>query len=179
MLSGSDGVGMNARLERPVVRTASRAAGIGGFLGGIVVGGLAGALVGWVAARGEIRHAEDARALAVAEAEGVVAGLRGELASARARQAILRARLAAGAALEELDARNFGNANQHLAQAAMALASVDRTVLANGGEVEALAREVDLARTEVPMDAGAQRERVATIVARLEALSEKGRDHEG
>lgn len=170
---------MNARLERPVVRTASRAAGIGGFLGGVVVGGIAGAAAAWLAVRGEIREVEDARTVAVEEAEGVVSGLRGELARARVRQALLRARLSAGAALEELDERNFGNANERLAQVSMALAAIDPAVVTNGGEIEALAREVDQARTEVPLDPGAQRARVAAIVERLEALSGKGREDEG
>lgn len=102
------------------------------------------------------------------------------LEAADARIAGVEARLQAHQALVllyrtmlDVDARNFGTANDRLDEAAAALGLVNQQAIGSAaGEVEALLREIASLDIRVAEDLSNQRDRVADMARRLAAVLE-------
>lgn len=109
---------------------------------------------------------------------GPIAGLTDRAERAEARTAQLEAQLHAQQALSlvyratlDLDARNFGTANDRLDSAADALARTDAAALqANPAELDALRQEMNAADIRVAEDLAAQRAALSDFARRLVAM---------
>lgn len=164
---------MNAKVGGPEVKARSRGPGTGTVLIALVIGGLIGAAAVYGLLRGDIRELRVARDEASEQAETVAAGLREEVADLQVRQAVLRARVAAGRALDDLEERNYGDATDELSRASAALGSVQ----AEGADaiaVDAVRRDIEAVRGGLAADPGTQRAPLVQIVERLEELSGRG-----
>ena len=97
--------------------------------------------------------------------------IRQELAASRSMDALLRARVAAGAAVDELDRANFGLSREHVRAAGAALAQVDPTLIQVDPKALADAkRVVDEMLASTPIDVATQRDRLEQVVRAIDVL---------
>lgn len=141
-----------------------------GFLAGAILGALA---AGYVHVEGKERLAAlDARhQAALADAERLTEEGRASLEAARATEALLRARIAAAAAIDEADRSNFGLAREHLRSIATSLAQVDPVLAGvDPTALTAATQEVEAATNEVAPDYVTFRARLVTVEQAVDAL---------
>lgn len=127
--------------------------------------------IGWWAGRAgpQARVAE----LTVELAESRVAAAHAEQARVQAAAwvGLLQAQSQVMQAAIELDQRNFGIANRHVAEARQALAGVDVAVLGlDAGQVSALKAALDDTDLAVAADLAGQRQALVGLIERIQAL---------
>lgn len=141
------------------------------FLGALLVLVVVAALGWWLGRAGPLAR--------VAELEGGLAQMQARAEAAErdhghalAKSALLQVQVSLMQAAIELDQRNFGIANGHVAAARQALATLDAAALGVDAnqldELEAALDDTDLA---VATDFGAQRQVLVDLVARVQALA--------
>lgn len=100
------------------------------------------------------------------EREAQVAGLEARLNAHRALSLLYRTML-------DVDARNFGTANERLDEAASALAAVNRNAMGpGGGDLDALERDLTALDVRVAEDLARQRTVLAELARRLASILE-------
>ncbi len=146
-----------------------------GFLLGILLGAVFAGFV-YVDGRERLAALDAERAAGAVTAGEELASVREELVDARSYQALLRARIAAGAALDELDRLNFGLSREQLRYVGVALAEVDPARVNVDPNQLAAARELVNANLEsLAPDAATQRDRLEAIVRSVDALIPRDR----
>lgn len=146
-----------------------------GFLLGIVLGAVFAGFV-YIDGRERIAALDADRTQSAVVMEQELASARDDLGDARSYQALLRARLAAGAAIEELDRQNFGLSREQLRYVGVALAEVDAARAGvDPAQLEATRELVNTHLETLAPDAATQRDRLEVIVRSLDALIPRDR----
>lgn len=149
---------------------------------GLTVGLLLGLLLTgyvWSSQRGVIRANEqtcteqlDAAAATRGELEASVATLEGQVASATATRRLLEARIVLAHALKQLDERNFGTANEQVADAAALLAKVDAAAAGvDAAKLKAVQEALAGTNLVVATDMAGQVALIGRLAAELDKLS--------
>jgi hypothetical protein len=141
-----------------------------GVLIGAAVGGVAAGVV-YVEGREQLARERAADEARFADVQQSIEGIRGDLETARSFEALLRARLAAGLAADELDRANFGLSREQLQYAGVALADVDAArVGIDPGALDAAQALIQQTLATVSPDVPTQRARIVAVQRALDEL---------